>query len=347
MEEKMFKAIEKGDKQQLLEAIQKGADVNTHEQPNNTPLMHAAKNGCAEIVRILIQRGADVNGKNKDGVTALMRAASNGKIDALNILLNAKADVNAVTDSTSKSKALHWAVEGHLSDNSFYPNLEGHYSCYPNFKAHYSQCIKALIQRGSSLKLSQNTLITDFYDYLEMNGLVRYITNALYSRILEGYKNKGLEAEDFEVAISFQRYMKGNKKLQETVELFNKSSIEQVSNILVNAKTETYNSSIIIKDNGTEKTYDVVRKLKDEKPYPNQTLGNSDISKYIGEFFTSFEFLSLAKVTKPSKPVSDSSDKSQAYYKQEEKIGTGVATIEKFFETGFKLDDLIATELMG
>ena len=53
--------------------IAKGADVNTKDEEESTPLHYAASQGFAheEIAELLIDKGADVNAKNNKGITPL------------------------------------------------------------------------------------------------------------------------------------------------------------------------------------------------------------------------------------------------------------------------------------
>ncbi len=66
-----------------------------------TPLMVAASNGCADVVRVLISAGANVNARLADripitdGTTALMMATAHPEV--VRLLLANGADVNAKT----------------------------------------------------------------------------------------------------------------------------------------------------------------------------------------------------------------------------------------------------------
>ena len=56
-----------------------------------TPLIIAAKNGNAEIVRLLLEKGADVNVKTDSGKTALIHAKNEGHTDIVEMLEKAGA----------------------------------------------------------------------------------------------------------------------------------------------------------------------------------------------------------------------------------------------------------------
>src|SRR5438552_10520716 len=59
------------------------------------PLWAAVRNGDARAVKAVLDRGADVNAHNEIGITALWIAVSNGKADVAEVLLEHGADVNA------------------------------------------------------------------------------------------------------------------------------------------------------------------------------------------------------------------------------------------------------------
>ena len=60
-----------------------------------TPLMHAAENGNARVIRQLVADGADVNDADKKGWTALMYAVRHGQLKAAAELITVGADIDA------------------------------------------------------------------------------------------------------------------------------------------------------------------------------------------------------------------------------------------------------------
>jgi ankyrin repeat protein len=71
--------------------------------------MFAAREGDAELARILVDAGADVNAVAGDGKTALALAIFNGNYDAASFLVDRKADVN--TADAQRFTPLFWAVD--------------------------------------------------------------------------------------------------------------------------------------------------------------------------------------------------------------------------------------------
>jgi ankyrin repeat protein len=66
-----------------------GADVNSRDQQDQTPVFYACENRYSEALRVLIASGADVNVKNRNGQTVLMSCFDK---TSLQILIGAGAD---------------------------------------------------------------------------------------------------------------------------------------------------------------------------------------------------------------------------------------------------------------
>ena len=67
--------------------LDRGIDINSKDNNDNTALHLAAIKGNINIVEILLDRGIDINSKGNDGRTALHWAASNGNMNIVEILL--------------------------------------------------------------------------------------------------------------------------------------------------------------------------------------------------------------------------------------------------------------------
>src|SRR5262247_2496128 len=93
--------------------VDAGADVNARSKVNNwerqvtaearaiarpsgglTPLLYAARQGCAECVKILAEAGADLDLGDPDNVSPLLMASLNGHWDTAEYLINKGTNVN-------------------------------------------------------------------------------------------------------------------------------------------------------------------------------------------------------------------------------------------------------------
>ena len=91
-----------------------GADVNAQNQFGYTALMGAAFHGHFEVVRLLLAAGADVNTQDQGGSTALILAAINGHAEVVRLLLAAGANVNL--QNQAGRTALMWAAQDGRAD---------------------------------------------------------------------------------------------------------------------------------------------------------------------------------------------------------------------------------------
>ncbi len=92
--------------------IRAGANVNVTNDHGVSPLAIAATQGNANILDQLMKAGADPNDKLNEvnsGETPLMHAARAGRADAVRLLLLAGARVNA-SEGWNGQTALHWAA---------------------------------------------------------------------------------------------------------------------------------------------------------------------------------------------------------------------------------------------
>ena len=91
---KLIEVCANGEKKDVKELIDMGADVNQKDKDGWTALMCASYRGCKEVVELLIEKGADVNAKTNGGKTALMEASAYGDKEIIELLIQNGADVN-------------------------------------------------------------------------------------------------------------------------------------------------------------------------------------------------------------------------------------------------------------
>lgn len=88
-EESLCEAARNGDGERANSLIASGADVTYFDAEGLTPLMHAAKNGCADVVKALLDAGAPWNALSPSNISAGDFAMDNGHQFAFDLLLNA------------------------------------------------------------------------------------------------------------------------------------------------------------------------------------------------------------------------------------------------------------------
>ena len=76
----------------------------------NTPLVLAARNGHADVVKVLLTAGADARSATSTGTTPLMLAAASGNVDAVKALLAAGSDVEAKESSMQQTPLMFAAA---------------------------------------------------------------------------------------------------------------------------------------------------------------------------------------------------------------------------------------------
>ena len=101
-------AAARGDRDAVLEALRKGADINEKGKRGFTALTAALEAKHENLALELIKRGADVNALDGGDETALMWASYRGLLRASKRLLDRGARIDAA--SKTKNSALHDAV---------------------------------------------------------------------------------------------------------------------------------------------------------------------------------------------------------------------------------------------
>lgn len=107
---RLLQAIEKDDKNAVIEIIAAGFPTDLADSDGNTLLMQAAKAGKPNAAAALLAGEANPNKIAKNGATALMLAANGGHTETVKILLAAKADPNL--RGANRPTALHLAANG-------------------------------------------------------------------------------------------------------------------------------------------------------------------------------------------------------------------------------------------
>ena len=107
----LIQAARDGDIEVVKQHLAAGADVNTKDDHEYTPLHWAAMEGRREVAELLISQGANVNAKSRTGSTPLQYAAFDRCKEIAELLIAAGADVNA--SSKNGSTLLDFAISGY------------------------------------------------------------------------------------------------------------------------------------------------------------------------------------------------------------------------------------------
>ena len=90
--------------------LEKGADVNKHNEGGETPLHYAARHGHVKVMEILLDHGADPTKKGTGCGTPMQWAGRGGQIGAIKMLMRYGVSINQ--PGSGDTTALHEAV-GH------------------------------------------------------------------------------------------------------------------------------------------------------------------------------------------------------------------------------------------
>jgi ankyrin repeat protein len=92
---------EKGSYQMVEKLVEHDADINAREPRQNWTALHfAARDGLADVVRLLLENDAEVDPRDSFGNTPLWRAIMSPKRsnDVIQLLLSHGADINKVNN---------------------------------------------------------------------------------------------------------------------------------------------------------------------------------------------------------------------------------------------------------
>ena len=118
--EMLFEAVEHDNIEEVNHAIEEGADIDTLNRYDYTPLMTAVSSKKSiELIELLLLRGADVNASDDpNGYTSLILASKNMNALVVRLLLYHGADITMRTTSgmNALSMLLAWSPRGMIDD---------------------------------------------------------------------------------------------------------------------------------------------------------------------------------------------------------------------------------------
>ncbi|OVA17069.1 Ankyrin repeat [Macleaya cordata] len=100
------------DRAKVKSLIDSGGDVSYFDGEGLTPLMHAAKNGHTEIVKILLEAGAPWNALSPSNISAGDFAMDSGHQEAFDLLLNAGIQAELVLGTIARVDRKNDASDG-------------------------------------------------------------------------------------------------------------------------------------------------------------------------------------------------------------------------------------------
>ncbi len=108
----LFKAIEKGNLEEVKSAIGKGANVNERDVAiGDTALVRAIRKGHLDIVKCLVEHGANVNEADVWNHTPLHKAVDHQDLNMVKFLIENGANINAKEKANGKTplmEAVFW-----------------------------------------------------------------------------------------------------------------------------------------------------------------------------------------------------------------------------------------------
>ena len=159
-EGELLAAAEQGNHAGAMRLLAKGANPNAAGPDGTTPVMYAAANNDAELVRALIKAGANVTRQNQFGTSAITEASIIGATPIIQALLKAGADPNtknpegetplmAVARSGSTDAAMLLVEAG--ADVNAKETFGGQTALMLAAAQHQASMVKLLVSRGADV----------------------------------------------------------------------------------------------------------------------------------------------------------------------------------------------------
>ena len=109
----IFEAVYNGDKNQLIDILEKSTSLEIRNDQGRTPLMEAVYNKNNEIATVLINAGADVNAQDNMKNSPFLYAGAEGNIEIVKLALNNGANFK-IYNRYGGTALIPAAEKGHL-----------------------------------------------------------------------------------------------------------------------------------------------------------------------------------------------------------------------------------------
>ena len=156
---RLFGAVKKNDQEKIISLLEKGADINSKNKDNQTPLTCSIHDKNWNLALLLIDHGAEVNGHH------MYWAAVSGQLNMVKTLLNKGVNIDN-QDSFYGATPLMWACNrGHINVVEFLIkngcNLNLQDTSSKNTALMYARpkdldLIKLLLESGADPKIKNN-----------------------------------------------------------------------------------------------------------------------------------------------------------------------------------------------
>jgi ankyrin repeat protein len=178
---RLHEAAKNGNLAELIRQLNEGADVNSRESHDVTPLLTAVCNNHPSVVSCLLERGAEVDARDDIEGTPLMAAAAYRHLDVLELLLGKGANVNA-KNSEGRS-ALSFALES-KGQSGMGMKVDEAKTLWESGNNANVRVIKSLVNHGADINTRDNTGKTplmsaarfmDLYCEMDRIGMLKYL----------------------------------------------------------------------------------------------------------------------------------------------------------------------------
>jgi len=275
--------------------IEKGADVNCHDEDKKTPLHNAAREGITDAAALLLESGVKYDLKDNEGKTPLYFAAMLGYIEIVKMMVAAGADMHTHSNDSNYNTPLDMAKEYHdlatynwmlkhskidakelkkkreayIIKKMFKYCKDGSAGMAKVFISKYDTDINAKDEHGKTLLHYGVELDT----WGKEDFIIRMMGYGADPNTLnnEGKSPLDLASDDIKKLMEFRPKLK--KKVVELVELLKpNSSAENISNAITLLKSNKNLRLAVdtlelkrIKDSNDERAKELIKKIKDEQ----------------------------------------------------------------------------------